>query len=70
MDPARDAVRCGLLEDLLDQANAWVERLHAAAELERRETFCSAAEPAVLRELLLGYYKGKVENLTESQGRS
>ena len=55
MDPARDAARRGLLEDLLDQANAWLERLHAAAELERRETFCSSAEPAVVRELLLSW---------------
>ncbi|CAL4978908.1 unnamed protein product [Urochloa decumbens] len=64
LDPARDAARRGLFEDLLDQANAWLEKLHAAAELERRETFCSAAEPAVIRELLLGYYKGRVENFT------
>ena len=60
MDPARDAVRCGLLEDLLDQANAWLERLHDSAELERKESFCSSAEPAVVCELLLG----RVENLT------
>ncbi|PAN43672.1 hypothetical protein PAHAL_8G254600 [Panicum hallii] len=64
LDPGRDAARRGLLEDLLDQANAWLERLHASAELERRETFCSSAEPAVIREVLLGYYKGRVENLT------
>ncbi|CAN6363656.1 unnamed protein product [Urochloa humidicola] len=64
LDPARDAVRRGLFEDLLDQANAWLEKLHAAAELERKETFCAAAEPAVIRELLLGYYKGRVENFT------
>ncbi|CAO2146364.1 unnamed protein product [Urochloa humidicola] len=64
LDPARDAARRALFEDLLDQANAWLEKLHAAAELERRETFCSDAKPAVIREVVFGYYKGRVENFT------
>ncbi|CAO2150051.1 unnamed protein product [Urochloa humidicola] len=64
LDPARDAARRALFEDLLDQANAWLEKLHAAAELERRETFCSDAKPGVIREVVFGYYKGRVENFT------
>ena len=55
LDPARDAAKRGLLEDLLDQANAWLERLHDSAGLERKESFCSSAEPAVVRELLLSW---------------
>ncbi|XP_066334446.1 probable E3 ubiquitin-protein ligase ARI8 [Miscanthus floridulus] len=63
LDPARDAAMRCLFEDLLDQANSWLERLHDAAELERRELFCSDAEPAVVRDLLK-YYKDKVESYT------
>ncbi|CAD6255832.1 unnamed protein product [Miscanthus lutarioriparius] len=63
LDPVRDAAKRGLFEDLLDQANSQLERLHAAAELERRELFCSDAEPAVVRDLLK-YYKDKVESYT------
>ncbi|XP_021317848.1 probable E3 ubiquitin-protein ligase ARI8 [Sorghum bicolor] len=63
LDPVRDAAKRGLFEDLLDQANSQLERLHAAAELERRELFCSDAEPAVVRDLLK-YYKDRVESYT------
>ncbi|KAJ1276723.1 hypothetical protein BS78_05G236400 [Paspalum vaginatum] len=58
-----DPARRGLFEDLLDQASSWLEKLHGAAELERRELFCSGAEPAVVRDLFR-YYKDRVQNLT------
>jgi ariadne-1 len=61
LDPVRDAAKRGLFEDLLDQANSQLERLHGAAKLERRELFCSDAKPAVVRDLLK-YYKDKVES--------
>ncbi|TVU04343.1 hypothetical protein EJB05_50077, partial [Eragrostis curvula] len=65
LDPARHGkVYWELFEDLQDQANSWLDRLHEAVELERKEIFCAdGGDPDVVCELL-GYYKEKVEDLT------
>jgi ariadne-1 len=65
LDPVRDAAKRGLFEHLLDQANSRLDKLHDAAELERREIFCSSAEPAVVWDLLK-YYQTKVVNHTNA----
>ncbi|XP_062181850.1 probable E3 ubiquitin-protein ligase ARI5 [Phragmites australis] len=63
LDPERDAAKRALFEDLQDQANSWLERLHGCAELERKEIFCAQGKAAVVSELLR-YYKKKVIDLT------
>ncbi|XP_062182571.1 probable E3 ubiquitin-protein ligase ARI5 [Phragmites australis] len=63
LDPERDAAKRALFDDLKNQANRLLERLHCCAELERKELFCADGEASIARELLK-YYKDKVVNLT------
>ncbi|XP_072146434.1 probable E3 ubiquitin-protein ligase ARI7 [Setaria viridis] len=65
LDPVRDAAKRGLFEHLLDQANSRLDQLHDAAELERREIFCSSAERTIVLDLL-SYYQAKVKDHTKA----
>ncbi|KAJ1276725.1 hypothetical protein BS78_05G236500 [Paspalum vaginatum] len=65
LDPERDAAKRALFDDLQNQANRWLECLHACAELERKDLFSAASngESAVAAEMFRAY-REKVANLT------
>ncbi|EES08939.2 probable E3 ubiquitin-protein ligase ARI7 [Sorghum bicolor] len=71
LDPERDAAKRALFDDLQNQANRWLECLHAAAELERTDLFGdgkgkkAADAPAVVVDAeAFRAYRQKVANLT------
>ncbi|KAK3142806.1 hypothetical protein QOZ80_4BG0351840 [Eleusine coracana subsp. coracana] len=56
LDPARDRAKRALFEDLLDQANSCLERLHGYVELERKDMFgAKDGDAHVLMEVLKPY---------------
>ncbi|XP_066338793.1 probable E3 ubiquitin-protein ligase ARI7 [Miscanthus floridulus] len=67
LDPERDAAKRALFDDLQNQANRWLECLHAAAELERKDLFGDGkgkeAAVVVAAEAFRAY-RQKVANLT------
>ncbi|KAJ1276308.1 hypothetical protein BS78_05G204500 [Paspalum vaginatum] len=66
LDPESDAAKRALFEDLQSQANRWLERLHACAELERKDLFSAAASNggSALAAEMFRAYREKVANLT------
>ncbi|XP_066337615.1 probable E3 ubiquitin-protein ligase ARI7 [Miscanthus floridulus] len=68
LDPERDAAKRGLFDDLQNQANRWLECLHAAAELERKDLFGTGGgkqeAAAVVAAEAFRAYRQKVANLT------
>jgi ariadne-1 len=64
LDPERDVTKRGLFDDLQNQANRWLECLHASAELERKELFGSGGETAPVDGEAFRAYRQKVANLT------
>ncbi|KAJ1276707.1 hypothetical protein BS78_05G235300 [Paspalum vaginatum] len=68
LDPERDAAKRALFDHLQDDANAWLERLHSCAELERRK-FCvdgSNGEAGSAMNETYREYKKKLEDLTKA----
>ncbi|WVZ49974.1 hypothetical protein U9M48_001280 [Paspalum notatum var. saurae] len=69
LDPERDAAKRALFDHLQNDANAWLERLHSCAELERRRTFCVGGEGegggSALNETYRAYKK-KMQDLTKA----
>jgi ariadne-1 len=73
LDPERDAAKRALFDDLQNQANRWLECLHAAAELERKDLFGDGkgkgkeeadAPVVVVAAEAFRAYRQKVANLT------
>ena len=65
LDPERDAAKRALFDHLQGDANAWLERLHSCAELERRRTFRVGGGGLALNETYRAYKK-KMQDLTKA----